>query len=46
MFGEAAKADPEPAIDMKTLHAKIGELPLESDLLPVALGEAGLLQNA
>ena len=25
VFGEAPKADPEPTIDVKTLHAKIGE---------------------
>ena len=29
VFGEASKADPEPIIDVKTLHAKIGELMLE-----------------
>ncbi|WP_237763562.1 IS3 family transposase [Falsirhodobacter sp. alg1] len=33
VFGEAAKAVPEPAIDVKTLHAKIGELALENDFL-------------
>ena len=35
VFGEAAKAEPEPnpVIDVKTLHAKIGELALESDFL-------------
>ena len=31
--GEALKADPEPAIDVKTLHAKIGQLTLENDFL-------------
>lgn len=31
VFGEAAKAEPEPTIDVKTLHAKIGELTLEND---------------
>ena len=31
VFGEAPKTDPEPAIDVKTLHAKIGELTLEND---------------
>ena len=31
VFGEASKADPEPTIDVKTLHAKIGELTLEND---------------
>ncbi|WP_245827370.1 IS3 family transposase [Roseovarius gaetbuli] len=33
VFGEAAKAAPEPVIDVKTLHAKIGELTLENDFL-------------
>ncbi|QEU08004.1 IS3 family transposase [Paracoccus yeei] len=30
VFGEAPKAEPEPTIDVKTLHAKIGELTLEN----------------
>ena len=38
VFGDAAKAEPEPAIDVKTLHAKIGELALENDFLSSALG--------
>ncbi len=46
MFGEAPKAEPEPAIDVKTLHAKIGELTLENDFLSGALGKAGLLPSA
>jgi len=33
----------EPPIDVKTLHAKIGELPLENDFLESALTKAGLL---
>ncbi|WP_323041500.1 IS3 family transposase [Gemmobacter sp.] len=33
VFGEAPKAEPEPTIDVKTLHAKIGELTLENDFL-------------
>ncbi len=32
-----------PAIDVKTLHAKIGELTLTNDFLSGALGKAGLL---
>lgn len=32
-----------PPIDVKTLHAKIGELALENDFLEHALGKAGLL---
>ena len=46
VFGEAPSSDPEPAIDVKTLHAKIGELTLENDFLSVALGKAGLLPSA
>jgi transposase-like protein len=30
-------------VDLKTLHAKIGELALENDFLSAALGKAGLL---
>jgi transposase len=33
----------EPAIDVKALHAKIGELTLENDFLEGALTKAGLL---
>jgi transposase len=36
-------ADAAPAVDVKTLHAKIGELTLENDFLSGALGKAGLL---
>ena len=32
-----------PAIDVKTLHAKIGELTLTNDFLSGARGKAGLL---
>lgn len=32
-----------PPADVKTLHAKIGELTLENDFLEVALNKAGLL---
>lgn len=45
VFGEAPKADPEPTIDVKTLHAKIGELTLENDFLSGTLGKAGLLPS-
>lgn len=34
-FGEAPVAEPEPTIDVKALHAKIGELKLEYYLCPV-----------
>lgn len=46
VFGEAPKGDAEPRIDVKTLHAKIGELTLENDFLSGALGKAGLLPSA
>ncbi len=32
----------EPSVDVKTLHAKIGELTLENDFLEGALTRAGL----
>ena len=41
--GEAKAAAPAPTADVKTLHAKIGELTLENDFLYGALGKAGLL---
>ncbi len=34
-----------PPIDVKVLHAKIGELPLENDFLEGALTKAGLLST-
>ena len=46
VFGEAPRTEAEPAIDVKTLHAKIGELTLENDFLSGALGQAGLLPSA
>jgi hypothetical protein len=44
VFGSGSAA-PSPGIgaDLKTLHAKIGELTLENDFLSAALGKAGLL---
>ena len=33
----------EPAVDLKALHATIGELTLENDFLAGALGKAGVL---
>jgi transposase len=36
----------EPAVDVKVLHAKIGELTLANDFLAGALGKAGLLPSA
>jgi transposase len=46
IFGEAGKAETAPVIDVKSLHAKIGELTLENDFLSGALGKAGLLASA
>ncbi len=44
VFGREGKAvKSEPTIDVKTLHAKIGELALENDFLENALTKAGLL---
>ena len=43
VFGDEAKAEPAaPTINVKTLHAWIGELTLENDFLSRALGKAGL----
>lgn len=44
VFG-AAKSE-APAVDVKELHAKIGELTLENDFLERALDKAGLLPSA
>jgi transposase-like protein len=47
VFGSDSHPEPaEPAIDVKTLHAKIGELTLVNDFLSGALGKAGLLPSA
>ena len=44
VFGSGSAAqEAMPAVDVKTLHAKIGELTLENDFLSGALGKAGLL---
>ena len=43
LFGSEARADAAgPTIDLKSLHAKIGELALENDFLAGALSKAGL----
>ena len=39
--GGSTGKTPEPEVDLKTLHAKIGELTLENDFLSAALGKAG-----
>jgi len=44
VFGSEAKAGSDgPTVDLKALHAKIGELALENDFLSGALSKAGLL---
>ena len=43
VFGADAKVEPAlPPVDVKTLHAKIGELTLTNDFLSGALEKAGL----
>ena len=43
VFGSGRSEASSPAVDLKTLHAKIGELALENDFLAGALGKAGML---
>ena len=44
VFGPGGSSPPAaPAVDVKQLHAKIGELTLENDFLEGALTKAGLL---
>jgi transposase len=43
IFGPGSPAPSTPAVDVKSLHAKIGELTLENDFLEGALSKAGLL---
>jgi transposase len=44
VFGAGGGSAPAaPAVDVKSLHAKIGELTLENDFLEGALTKAGLL---
>jgi transposase-like protein len=42
VFGSDSSAA-APAVDLKVLHAKIGELTLENDFLEGALTKAGML---
>ena len=47
VFGSEPRAGIDaPPVDVKTLHAKIGELTLANDFLEGALGKAGLLPSA
>jgi len=44
VFGVGVTSVPaSPSVDVKTLHAKIGELTLENDFLETALTKAGFL---
>jgi len=44
VFGSGSpEASAAPMVDLKVLHAKIGELTLENDFLSGALGKAGQL---
>ncbi|MCF2135410.1 hypothetical protein IHE27_00270 (plasmid) [Mycetohabitans endofungorum] len=43
MFGTAGTFSSEPPVELKALHAKIGQLTLEHDFLEGALTKAGLL---
>lgn len=46
VFGDGEKSAPAtPTVDVKTLHAKIGELTLENEFLSGALGKACLLPS-
>jgi transposase len=45
VFDDGRKETAEPVVDVKSLHAKIGELTLENDFLAGALGKAGLLSG-
>ena len=43
VFGSGGAIPAAPTVDVKQLHAKIGELTLENDFLEGALTKAGLL---
>jgi len=43
VFDRSSAAASSPPVDVKALHAKIGELTLENDFLESALTKAGLL---
>ena len=43
VFDDKSKASREPEIDIKSLHAKIGQLALENDFVEGALDKAGLM---
>jgi len=43
VFSSGSAKEATPPVDLKALHAKIGELTLENDFSAGALGKAGLL---
>jgi transposase len=43
VFGQGKQETAVPSVDLKTLHAKIGELALENDFLEGALVKSGML---
>ncbi|BDV36173.1 hypothetical protein SS37A_37030 (plasmid) [Methylocystis iwaonis] len=43
VFGQEKAEPKEAAVDLKSLHAKIGELTLANDFLEGALSKSGLL---
>ncbi|MEN3144817.1 IS3 family transposase [Ochrobactrum sp. WV_118_8] len=46
VFGDEAKAEPTgPTVDVKTLHAKIGELTLENDFLGRSARQGGIAER-
>jgi transposase len=46
VFGSGKAGTDAPPVDVKTLHAKIGELTLVNDFLESALGKAGVWPSA
>jgi transposase len=46
VFGAEKTGAATPPVDVKTLHAKIGELTLANDFLEHALGKAGVWPSA
>ena len=46
VFDDKPKASKAPEIDVKSFHAKVGQLTLENDFLGEALAKAGLLGSA
>src|SRR6202051_3191568 len=45
VFGSGGGTPATPAVDVKSLHAKIGELTLENDFLEGPVTKAGLLRG-